>query len=86
MREPSMTCVLALSRDFDGKLSTYLGIDFPKVGGFPVSEIVRRKDDLFDIVFRKTLSAQPRVCASKPFFVGVLQISGRTQRLDFLPI
>jgi len=86
MAEPSMTCVLALVADFDGQPCAHLGIDFPAVGGLPVSEIFGRQDDLFDIIVREGLQFDPALYVGEPLIVGVMQIVGGTKRLDFSPI
>jgi hypothetical protein len=86
MPEPSMTCVLALDCEFDGQPRAYLGIDFPSIGGLPVAEIAWRQNDLFDIILRETMRFESRPRISEPFIVGVLQIIGSTQRLEFVPV
>jgi hypothetical protein len=84
--DASMTGILALNRELDGKTSAYLGIDFPAIGGLPVSKIVGRQQALFDVILRHAKALKTSHDIGVPFIVGVLKIVGSTKAFDFVPV
>lgn len=84
MPEASMTCVLVLSRDLSGNICAHLGIDFPGVGGLPISQYLRRQNDLLKIIRAESERLSPTLSIGKPLSVGVLKIG--TKGLQLVPI